>query len=279
MPSLEQILNNTGVFLQLVDQPLVYRALIAGAYISVLCAVLGVFLSLKKLSLVGDGLSHTAFTGVALGLYFDLNPTITAIITGSLIGALFAIISQKKALNNDSLFGVVIAFSLALGMLIISKTHTHTGSVYQYLFGNIFSISHDELVFGGVVTGAILAIFFLFRKQLIFSTIDEQAAKIAGVSTLLMNLILFISLGITVVIAQRLVGSLLISSLLIVPAAIAFLGAKDINSAFIASICRAFFLSTFGIILAIILDTPAGATIAILCTFVFGVSYLLKSRA
>ncbi len=261
------------------------RALIGGSLIAILCSVLGVFLVLRRLSLIGDGLSHVTFGSVALAMFFRLHSfyTTLAIIPVVLACALGILkLTQKARIYGDAAIGIVSALGVAAGVMLASIAGGFNVDLFSYLFGNILSISSSELVIAGVLFIIVIAGVVIFYNDLFASTFDEELAKSSGIDTDRINAVLVLLTALTVVLAMKVVGIMLISALLILPAVSALQIAKGFKAAIVCAALIGVCTVVIGISLSFVLNLPTGATIVLInfLTFIcaFAARPLLRAR-
>lgn len=248
------------------------RALVGGTLIAILCSVLGVFLVLRRLSLIGDGLSHVTFGSVALALLFRLNSfyltlAIIPLVLGSSLGILK--LAQKARIYGDAAIGIVSALGIATGVMLASVAGGFNVDLFSYLFGNILSISSSELGIAAVLFVVVITGVTIFYNDLFASTFDEELAKSSGIDTGRINAILVLLTALTVVLAMKVVGIMLISALLILPAAAALQLAKGFRTAIVCAALIGVCTVVGGITLSFMLNLPTGATIVLINFAVF----------
>lgn len=261
------------------------RALIGGSLIAILCSVLGIFLVLRRLSLIGDGLSHVTFGSVALALFFRLQSVYMtlAIIPTVLICAMGILkLAQRARIYGDAAIGIVSALGIATGVMLASIAGGFNVDLFSYLFGNILSISASELVIAAVLFAIVLTGVVVFYNDLFASTFDEELARSSGIDTDRINAVLVLLTALTVVLAMKVVGIMLISALLILPAVSALQIAKGFKTAIVLSAVIGVCTVVAGITLAFVVNVPAGATIVLVnfVTFLtaFAARPLLRRR-
>ena len=193
------------------------RALLGGLIVAVTCSSLGVFLVLRRLSLVADGLSHVAFGGIALGLFTGIYPLYTAVV-GVVLGALGIHALGKLRVASDAAIAIMFAAGLAIGIILISITQNVAVDVLSFLFGTILGINQTDLYLAAALGVTVIGILLLFWKEWVGITIDAEFARVSGLPVPALELVFTIMTGLTVVVAMRLVGVLLVSSLIVVPA-------------------------------------------------------------
>ena len=196
------------------------RALIGGLIIAITCSSLGVFLVLRRLSLIADGLSHVAFGGIALGLFTGIYPLYTAVV-GVILGSLGIHTLSKLRVASDAAIAIMFAAGLAIGIIIISITHNVAVDVLSFLFGTILGINQTDLYLAAALGVTVTGILLLFWKEWVGITIDAEFARVSGLPVSALELVFTILTGLTVVVAMRLVGVLMVSSLIVIPASAA----------------------------------------------------------
>ena len=243
------------------------RALIGGSLIAILCSVLGVFLVLRRLSLIGDGLSHVTFGSVALAMFFRLHSfymtlAIIPVVLACALGILK--LAQKARLYGDAAIGIVSALGIATGVMLASVAGGFNVDLFSYLFGNILSISSSELVIAAVLFVIVITGVVIFYNDLFASTFDEELAKSSGIDTDRINAVLVLLTALTVVLAMKVVGIMLISALLILPAVSALQIAKGFKTAIVCAAAIGVCTVVLGISLSFVLNLPTGATIVLI---------------
>ena len=263
--------------IDLLGHGFIQRALIAGSCIAVLCSTLGVFLVLRRLSLIGDGLAHVTFGGVALGLFLKSYPLYVAIPIVLLSSLGILKLTEKARLYGDAAIGIVSSLGIAVGVLVASMAGGFNVDLFSYLFGNILSISSTEVVVSAALSLILLAVILLFYQELLSVTFDEEAARASGVKTKRMNSILVLLTALTVVLATKMVGVMLVSALLILPSVTALQLAKGFRATMILSSSAGLLSVLLGIFISFVADLPTGAMIVIL-NFLFFVTAFVAKR-
>jgi zinc transport system permease protein len=205
--------------IEFLDYGFIQRAIIAGAFISVLCSTLGVLLVLRRLSLIGDGLAHVTFGSVAIALLMKVYPLYVSlpIAVASSLGILK--LMERARIFGDAAIGILSAVGIAGGVLVASMAGGFNVDLFSYLFGNILAISLEE-VYTAIILSVVVLTIIVFNYYDIFSiTFDEEFAKASGINTGRINAGLVIFTAITVVLTMKVVGIMLASALLIFPAA------------------------------------------------------------
>jgi zinc transport system permease protein len=257
----------------------VQRALVAGVFISLLCGVLGVFLVLKRFSLIGDGLAHVAFGGVALGLFLGVYPFYVAVPVAMLGSLMILMVTEDNRVFGDAAIGIISSVGMAGGILLAGLAGGFNVDLFSYLFGNILSVNGSEVVFSVLLSLLVIGLIRLFYYDLLSLTFDEEYARSSGINARLMNRVLILLTAVSVVLAVKVVGAVLVSSLLILPASTALqLSSSFRSTIFFAGICSVLSV-VVGLTLAFILNLPPGATIVIWNFVLFSLAYLWRRRS
>jgi zinc transport system permease protein len=257
----------------------IQRAYVAGSFVAALCAMLGLFLVLRKLSLIGDGLSHVSFGAIALGLFFGVYPFYVAVPV-TLIASWFILrLTRKARIYGDAAIGIVSAVGVAAGVTLASLSRGFNVDLFSYLFGNILTISRPELYLSLGLSLVVLVVIVLFYNDLFSVTFDEEYARISGIRTERINVLLTSLTAITVVLAVKVVGIMLVSALLILPAATALQIARGFRGAMLLSVLFAVVSVLAGTTVSFFLNLPAGATIVLCSAAFFGVALVFRGRS
>lgn len=254
----------------------IQRAYLAGSFIAVLCAILGLFLVLRKLSLIGDGLSHVSFGAIALGLFLGFYPFYVAIPLVIVASYLVLKLTEKAKIYGDAAIGIVSAVGIAGGVLLASLSNGFNVDLFSYLFGNILAISSQEVFLSVGLSVVILLVIIFLYNDLFSTTFDEQFARITGINTNRINVALMFLTAITVVLAVKVVGIMLVSAMLILPAVTALQISKGFKAAMITAAIIAVFSVLAGITISFYADLPAGATVVIVNFLLFALSFSIK---
>jgi zinc transport system permease protein len=260
-------------FLDLFSHGFIQRALVAGCFIATLCSALGTFLVLRRLSLIGDGLAHVTFGGVAVGLLFNTYPFYVAVpvVMASALGILK--LMDKARLYGDAAIGIVSSLGIAGGILIASVAGGFNIDLFSYLFGNILAISYAEVWTSVLLCLCLIIVIALAYQELLAITFDEESARTSGIRTERINRILVLLTALTVVLAMRVVGIMLVSALLIIPPVTALQFARGFRTTMVISCLTGIFSVLAGIIISFALDLPAGATIVMVSFVLFLLSF------
>ncbi len=261
--------------------PPVRYALIVGVLIAFCSSLLGVTLVLKRYSYIGDGLSHVAFGALAIATVLDITDQMLIILPITVITAILILRSGQNAkIKGDAAIAMISVGSLAIGYLLINlfkKSANVTGDVCSTLFGStsILTLSQSDVWICILMSGIVILIFTLFYHKIFAVTFDEDFAKATGVKTGFYNTLLAIITAIIIVLAMNLVGSLLVSALVIFPAISAMRMFKKFSSVVICSAISSLFCAAIGILISILISTPTGATIVAVEIAYFVIAWLI----
>ena len=261
--------------IEILQYEFLQRALIAGIAISISCSLIGLFLILKRFSLFGDAMSHVAFGGIALGLFLKSNPIWVSLIV-SIIGALAIIkLNSSKRIYSDSSISVLLSLGLAMGLVLISLSGGFSIDITSYLFGSILLVNIEETLSTITLSVIVIAFVTLYYKKLIYLVFNEEQALVNGINTVVLN-ILFITLAtIAIVMSIRLIGVLMVSSLLIIPNVSSLLLGYGFKKTILFSVCFSLTSVILGIILAYEWNiTPSGMIVITSAGIFFGVNVL-----
>jgi manganese/iron transport system permease protein/iron/zinc/copper transport system permease protein len=248
-------------------------ATIAGA----LCGLLGVFVVLRGMSYIGHGLSHAVFGGAAASAVLQINFFIGAGIWGIVSGVLIARVSRRRVIGADAAIGVVTTASFALGLALMNRYGQASKSIEAVLFGSVLGVKVSDIIAVSAVALLALAVIMLTYRKLLFSTFDPDVAQVSGVRVSLVEAMLLALLSLTILVTMRVIGTLLISALLVIPAASARLTTNSFSRMLWISPLIGGVTCFVGMNLSYFLDTSASATIILLDALVFIVAYVTAS--
>ncbi len=253
------------------------RAIISGIAIALLCSVVGLFLVLRRYSLFGDAIAHSSFGGIAAGLLIGIYPLWGAYIVSLFSALVITRIRQKFDISGDAAVAVLLSTGIAVGLILISLSGGFKIDIFSFLFGSILLVSTEDTILILGLTGAILIVILLLYRQLIYSTFNEEQAKVSGIPVEKINYLIVFIAGITVVTSIQLVGILLISALFVIPNVTAIMYGRSFKQTALLSIAFAVSAVICGILVSYVFDiTPAG-TIVLLSIAILGVTMSLKS--
>jgi len=239
----------------------IQRALIAGCFVGLLCSCLGVLLVLRRLSLIGDGLAHVTFGSVAIGMVFKIYPLYISIPVVMLSSLGILRLTEKARIYGDAAIGVVSSLGIAAGIILASVAGGFNVDLFSYLFGNILAVSDTEVVISVVLSLFVLLLIYLYYHELFSITFDEEFARASGVRTGKINAMLVLLTAMTVVLAMNVVGIMLVSALLILPAVTALQLARGFAHAMLIAALTGVCSVVAGVFGSLMLNLPTGAAI------------------
>ncbi len=241
----------------------IIRGLEAGIIIALIAPVIGIFLVLRRYSLIADTLSHVSLAGVAIGLLLKINPLITAIIAAVVSSVFIERLRISKRIFGESALAIFLSGSLAVAIILISLAHGFSVNLFNYLFGSITTVRQTDVYIITVLGILVIAAILAFYKELVFVTVDEEAAKVSGIPTRFINILLIILSALTVSLALPIVGVLLIGALIVIPV----VAALQLRKSFKQTIFIAEIISVLSVVAGIIssyyLNLTAGGVIVI----------------
>ena len=244
-------------------------ATVAGA----LCGLLGVFVVLRGMSYIGHGLSHAVFGGAAASAVIGINFFIGAGIWGIISGVLIARVARRRVLGADAAIGVVTTASFALGLALMNRYGQASKSIEAVLFGSVLGVKVSDIIAVSLVAVFALAVIVAWYRKLLFSTFDPDVAQVSGVNVSVVEVVLLSLLSLTILVTMRVIGTLLISALLVIPAAAARMTTNSFSRLLWISPLIGAVTCFIGMNLSYHLDTSASATIILLDALVFIVVY------
>jgi zinc transport system permease protein len=263
--------------IELFNIPFVQNAIIGGITLAVLLSVLSLFITIKNWSFINVGISHAAFGGLAIGFYFGLNPTLIGGIFAIIVGLLIGYISKQGKLHEDVSIGILFSFSMAIGVIIISMAPNYNTDLFTFLFGNILTITKEDIYILFSFTVFTLIFLYIFFQKIMFCCWDEDVAYTSGINTSFYYYSLITIVAVATVLSVKLVGVILASAMMILPSAFASQFFWHYKKIIVSSIIFSILMVLAGIYISYERDMPAGATIVALYSSVFGVVLIFKS--
>jgi zinc transport system permease protein len=245
------------------------RALISGIAVAVSCSVIGLFLVLRRQSLYGDALSHVAFGGIAIGLFTNIYPLWTAFAVSILASVGITKLRESTKISGDSAVAVLLSAGLAIGVVLIGLSGGFSLDLYSFLFGSILLISNNDQMTILVLSLIVLTIMYKISRKLMYIAFDEEQARVGGIDVTKLNYLFIVLAGVTVISSVRLVGVLLISSLIVIPNITAMMFGKGFKKTLLISISTAVLSVVAGIITSYVMNIAPGGTIVIISVGIF----------
>ena len=254
------------------------RAFLAGLFIAILASMSGTFIVLKRYSLMSETLAHSALVGVAVGLVAGLNPLWVAVLVALIAAWLIEYLRSRFKLYSDAILSIILSGSLAIAVIIVSLGGAFNNSLFSYLFGSILSVSYEDvltIIFFGTLS---LGFLLLFVKELYFIAYDEEVAKTSGIQVKFLNFLLVSVVAIIIALSIRVVGSLLIGALMVIPTVAALQFRVGFKSTLFIALFIALFSVSFGMSLSFYFSLPSGATIVLCVIALFILSLFINKR-
>ncbi|MEW6305794.1 MAG: metal ABC transporter permease [Verrucomicrobiota bacterium] len=253
------------------------RAFLAALCLCPLCALLGVFVTARRMSFFSETIAHGALAGVALGIWLGLNEMTPAVVGfGILVAAAILWLKENTELLTDTIMALLLAGSVSLGLVILSLEKTNPGQIHSYLFGDILSVRNQDVTLAAVLAVIIGGGVFWNLSALTLITAQEELAHVSGIPVKRLNYLFVLVLTITVATSIRLLGIMLVTSLVVIPPAAARNLSRNLRQQIIYSVLMGLLGGFGGIALAYRLDVPCGPTIVLTCIGLFIVSLVLR---
>lgn len=264
--------------IEMFDYDFMKRAFVAGLFIAVLASISGNFVVLRRYSLMSETLAHSALVGVAVGLVAGYNPLWAAVIVA--IGAAWLIEYLRSAfsLYSDAILAIILSGSLAVAVIIVSLGGAFNNSLFSYLFGSILSVTNEDVMTIVVVGSISLVFLLLFSKELYFIAYDEEVAQTSGIKVKFLNFLLVTVVAIIIALSIRVVGSLLIGALMVIPTVAALQYRVGFRNTMLISLFFALFSVIFGMSLSYYYSLPSGATIVLSIIVIFIISLIINKK-
>jgi zinc transport system permease protein len=256
--------------------PFIQRALIASVMVGILCPFIGNFVVLRKMSFFSDAIAHAAFAGIAAGLLLGIDMSISSVAVAVLIALIIAFLSEKTALSHDTVIGIAFSGAIAAGLLIIGMMKGYRADLFTFLFGDILAITGADLFLIFIVGVLTILILLIFFKPFLQITFNRDLARVEGINVRLFEYMLFIIIAVVVTISLKIIGIILVTSLLIVPAAAAKNIASSMKRLFMISCLFGVVSGIVGLVGSVYLDTASGPTIVMVSILIFFLTMLKR---
>ena len=252
------------IIFMLFTESFLLRALIAGVMISLCSALLGVSLVLKKFSMIGDGLSHVGFGAMAIAVAANVAPLTVALPVVIVASFLLIRLNEKAKIKGDVAIALLSTGALAVGVMATSMTTGMNVDIYNYMFGSILTMKNSDVVITAVLTAVVIALFVIFYDEIFAVTFDESFAKATGTKVSFYNMLIAALIAVTIVIGMRMMGALLISSLIIFPSVTSMRISKSYRNVIISSCLVSVFCFICGLVFSVKYEAPTGASVVVI---------------
>lgn len=249
--------------------PFMQRAFVAGLIVAVLCPTIGIYLVLRRLSMIGEMFAHVSLAGVALGIFTGTYPLASALGLSLMAAAALEALRRTYRIFGDLAIAIMISVGISLAVVLISLSQAFNADLFSYLFGSVIAISTQDLQLIGIIGVGVLIFVILMQKELFFIAFDEDAARAAGVRVDLVNMLFVIATALTIAVAMRVVGILLVSSLITVPVAAALQVGRSFRATILYSYLFALTSVLIGLLVAYHIDLAPGGSIVLIAVGLF----------
>ena len=249
--------------MEMLSYPFMVRALLGGILVSLCASLLGVSLVLKRYSMIGDGLSHVSFGALSVALAAGWSPLKVSIPVVVLAAFFLLRITERGQIKSDAAIAMISASALAVGIIVTSMTTGMTTDVSSYMFGSILAMSREDVEFSAALSAVVLFLFLFCYNKVFAVTFDENFAKATGVRVGFYNVLIAVLTAVTIVLGMRMMGALLISSLIIFPALTSMRIFKSFHGVVVSSGILSIICFFIGMVISYIYSTPAGASVVV----------------
>ena len=266
-----------SIISEMMSYPFIVRALIGGVLVSLCASLLGVSLVLKRYSMIGDGLSHVSFGALSVALAAGWSPLKISIPVVVLAAFFLLRITERGKIKSDAAIAMISASALAIGIIVTSMTTGMTTDVSSYMFGSILAMSKEDVRFAAVLSVIVLGLFLFCYNKIFAVTFDENFARATGVNVSIYNVLIAVLTAVTIVIGMRMMGAMLISSLIIFPSLTAMRIFKSFRGVVIVSGVLSIICFSIGMVISYIYFTPAGASVVVVNLAAFLIFSLVQA--
>ena len=256
---------------EMLSYPFMVRAFVVGILVALCSALLGVSLVLKRYSMIGDGLSHVGFGALAVAAACNVAPLTVAIPVVVVAAVLLLRLNGNSKMNGDAAIALISTSALAIGVMVISMTTGMNTDVYNYMFGSILAMSSQDVKMCVILSVVVLVLYLFFYNKIFAITFDETFALATGVKANLYNTLIAVLTAVTIVLGMRMMGTLLISSLIIFPALTSMRVCKTFRSVILNSAVVSVVCFCIGIFVSYFCATPAGASVVMANLVILGI--------
>ena len=264
---------------EMMAYPFIQRAVLASVMVGILCPFVGNFVVLRRMSFFSDAISHSAFAGIAVGAVLGIDLSVSSIAVAIVIALFIAFLSEKTDLSHDTIIGIAFSGAIASGMLVMGMLKGYRADLFAFLFGDILAITGNDLLIILAVSVLSIAALVIFLKPFLQITFNSDLAKVEGINVRLFEYLLFLIIAVVITVSLKILGIILVTSLLIVPAASAKNLASSMKRLFVLSSVFGVVSGVTGLMLSVYLDTSSGPTIVLVSIGIFFLTMLAKRRA
>jgi zinc transport system permease protein len=263
-------------FIQLFTYDFFQKAFISAILASISCGVVGTYIVSRRIVFISGGITHASFGGIGLAFFLGINPLLGALVFAVFSALGIQFFTQKGDIREDSSIAIWWSIGMAMGIIFTFLTPGYTPNLMSYLFGNILTVSSSEIWMMVALNIIVVSFFGLFYRRILYIAFDEEFARAAQIPVTMFNYILIVIIALTVVLNIRVVGIILILSMLTLPQATANLFTKDFKKLIVLSALFAFMGTIAGLLISYFADIPSGATIIFTLVIIFAFSRIIK---
>ncbi len=264
-------------FIELFGYSFFQNAILAALLTSISCGIAGAYIVAKRIVFISGGITHASFGGIGMGYFFGFNPIVGAMLFSILSALGIEYLSKRTEIREDSVIAILWSLGMAIGIIFIFLTPGYSTNLMSYLFGNILTVSKLNIYMLGLLCIVLVCIFWFMFKTILFVAFDEQFARAIRLPVEFTNYLLIILVALTIVLNIRVVGIILVISLLTIPQTIAGIYSKDFKKIIWLSIIIGFAGSFFGLLISYYFNIPSGATIIFFMVVIFILAKTSKS--
>jgi zinc transport system permease protein len=255
--------------IEILQLPFMQRAIIGGIIVALLCAILGVFVTLRKESFIADAIAHGSLAGVAIALVAGYNPILPAVLVAVLMAIGITYVKQNTVVSSDAIIGIFFSVIFAIAIVIINSSTKFRPELSSFLFGSILLITWLDIIYAGVILLLLTLFIKIFYYKLLYLIFDAEAAKVRGVPVKTLEYLLNIFVAIAIVVSIKVVGIILLTAMLIIPATNAKMIASKFSQMIPLAIVHNLVSVVLGMYMSYVFNAPAGATIVITSGIIF----------
>lgn len=273
------IMNTMGdmAILDMLALPFMQRAFLAGAVLALLLATLGIFVTIRKMAFFGDGIAHSSLAGIAIAVLAGFSPLPVALLWGIAIALLIYWLERSTRLPSDTLIGILFTASMALGVVLMSRTDGYQPELVSFLFGSILAIRTTDLFIIAGSSIILLAWTAASFKHLAYMSLSEESAVVAGVPVRTQTIILYAALAAATVLGVKILGIILVSALMLLPSATSRLLTHTFRGHVMLTLVISEVMMLSGLALSYLYDLPSGATVILVATALFFLAVLMRT--
>lgn len=252
------------------------NALLAGVLVSLVSGIIGTLVVLNRMVGISGGIAHAAYGGVGIASYFGFDPVLGAVLFSLLSSVTMGVAHRKLRERSDTMIGVMWAVGMATGIIFVSLTPGYRANLMSYLFGSILAVSKQDIWWMAGIALATVLFVVLFYRQLLAISFDEEFATVRNLPVTVLSVLLLIMTGLTVVVAMRVVGLIMVIALLTIPSAIASMFFKDMRVIMLVAVGLGIVFISAGLVISFLSNLPAATVIILLAGLVYFLAFVIK---